>query len=171
MSVLNNNLLFAWLSDAPFRHWVYLPAGFRLIAIMLFGWLGVAGIAIGQTAAWLTRGIEGINLFDATVLGTARALSIWFGLWLYAAITKVRSPWSNLSWTHVPFLITFVCVLSAFISELSLHWVGLGNPDQLVRNTLLSAIGATLGSLVVVILVLWLRRSYLAYQRMPDNEP
>jgi hypothetical protein len=170
MSVLNNNLLFAWLSDAPFRHWVYLPAGFRLIAIMLFGWLGVAGIAIGQTLAWLTRGIDGLSLGDAALLGTIRAMSVWAGLAIYAALTKVRAPWENLSWTHVPFLISFVSLFSAFVTEATLYWFGLSDLQTLVRDALLSSIGAILGSLIVVALVLWLRRSYLASARKPDSD-
>jgi hypothetical protein len=170
MSVLNNNLLFAWSSDAPYRHWVYLPAGLRLIAIMLFGWLGVAGIAIGQTLAWLTRGIDGLSFGDAALLGSIRALSIWAGLALYAAVTKVRAPWENLSWTHVPFLITFVSLFSAFIAETALYWFDLSDAHTLVRNALLSSIGAILGSLIVVVLVLWLRRSYLASKPRPGSD-
>jgi len=50
-----------WLNDAlfngvevdPFVSWVFLPAAIRMLAVMVFGWAGVAGLFIGS---WITIG-------------------------------------------------------------------------------------------------------------------
>lgn len=45
--LLNNSLLFFWAQDgSTYRYWIYLPGGFRLVLIMLFGWRGLIGVTI-----------------------------------------------------------------------------------------------------------------------------
>ena len=43
-----NDVLFAAVEVDAFTSWVFLPAAIRVLAVMLFGWAGIAGLFLGS---------------------------------------------------------------------------------------------------------------------------
>ena len=43
-----NDVLFAAVEVDAFTSWVFLPAAIRVVAVMLFGWAGIAGLFLGS---------------------------------------------------------------------------------------------------------------------------
>ncbi|HZX28748.1 MAG TPA: hypothetical protein VFF16_16870 [Telluria sp.] len=93
LTYLLNGWLFGHLEFATGIHWVYLPAGVRLLAVLLFGTAGVLGLLLASSLVcflWLfpydvTRALAGgiaaaaapwlVNLCDRRVFGLRPSLS------------------------------------------------------------------------------------------------
>lgn len=92
----------AWLfSLAEYSHfisWVFLPAGVRLLAVLLLGWRGVAGIFIGSI---LTNDAS-ISVFSL-VLSAISALAPYFAV--HFCQRFLRLPWTLQGLTYKQLLI------------------------------------------------------------------
>lgn len=42
-----NQLLFDGTRNSRWTHWIFIPAAVRIIAVMLLGWRGAAGLVLG----------------------------------------------------------------------------------------------------------------------------
>ena len=70
-----NDWMFSSVERTPFINWVFLPAALRVVAVLLLGWRGVAGLFLG---ALLTNRPEwGVNLMDTLALSTLSAAAPW----------------------------------------------------------------------------------------------
>ena len=164
--VINNELLFFWAADTDYRYWFYPPAGVRLAIVLLLGWPGLCGYFIAILALY----VGGIVLEDATftqgfLVALGRTASIWLALMAYGAITRVKTPWDELTWGHLPFLALFVSLVSGVVAHLVRSVLGVDQFDNLVRDVALNVFGDTLGSIVVLAFILWMRKAYREYVR------
>lgn len=168
--LINNELLFFWAADTSYRYWFYPPAGIRLVLIMLLGWPGVAGYFVAALALLSSNLVPEIAQYEhALYLAAGRAISIWVALVGYGWITGVKRPWRNLTWQHVPFLALFVSAVSATVAYLLKWGIGLESLNDLIRNVSLNVLGDTLGTIVVLVIAIRLRRAYRDYQRQQGN--
>lgn len=163
-SVVVSNELFFWTKDTSYRHWFYPPAGIRLIMIMLLGWPGLIGYFIAAVAVISSNLIPEITSFhQAVCVAAARALFIWIGIVIYGKVTGVKNPWNKLTWAHVPFLAGFVSLMSATAAHITRATLGIEGWDSLVRGIALNVLGDTLGSMVVLFILIKLRQDYLRH--------
>ena len=159
-----NTTVFAWAKDSEFAYYIWLPAGLRLLIIMLFGWTGVLAVTLGFFFAF-TPHVAG-NLSDASllILGFVRAVSVYGALWAYGRVTGIKFPWNYITWTHIPFLALFTIIAN----QIAFHSVhALLSADSyapLLRNITLATLSNMLGVLVFLALALVFRRSYLKYK-------
>ena len=161
--LINNFLLFFWAADggASYRYWIYPPAGVRLALILLLGWQGLLGYFIAMLAL-IVGGVfpELDSLEDAIVVAAGRALSIWAALLAYGRITGVKTPWERLTSRHLPALALFVSVLSAAVACLLKVWLGVELLEDFARNVSLTVLGDTLGTIIVLAILIRLRKAY-----------
>ncbi len=159
--VISNELLFYWAADTTYRYWFYPPAGVRLALILLLGWPGLLGY-FTAVLALVSGGIvlEDAEFYEAFWIALVRTLSIWLALIAYGAITHVKTPWEKLTWMHLPFLALFISAISGAAAHLARSALGIDALDTLVRDVSLTVFGDTLGSIVVLSLVLWMRKAY-----------
>jgi len=161
--LIKNSLLFSWAADggASYRYWIYPPAGVRLALILLLGWQGLLGYFIAVLAL-IASGVfpELDSLEDAIVVAAGRALSIWAALLAYGRITGVKTPWERLTSRHLPALALFVSVLSAAVACLLKVWLGVELLEDFARNVSLNVLGDTLGTIIVLAILIQLRKAY-----------
>ena len=76
--------LFAYFEYNPRVYWVFLPAGIRMIAVFIFGWVGVLGLFIGSI---ITNEVElsGYVIYLAAISAMSpivakRACKWWFNI-------------------------------------------------------------------------------------------
>jgi integral membrane sensor domain MASE1 len=161
--LINNSLLFSWAADggASYRYWIYPPAGVRLALILLLGWQGLLGYFIAMLAL-IASGVfpELDSLEHALVIAAGRALSIWAALLAYGSITGVETPWERLTSRHLPALALFVSVWSAAVACLLKVWLGVELLEDFARNVSLTVLGDTLGTIIVLAVLIRLRKDY-----------
>lgn len=168
--LINNTLLFSWAADSSYRHWIYPPAGIRLVLIMLLGWPALAGLAIATLAQAYSDLIPQITRFDdAMLVAIVRVASIWLSLKTYGWITKVKSPWRDLTWVHVPFLALFVNTVSDIALSMAYVYLGIENLDTFVRNVALYVFGDTVGTILVLMILIKLRQAYTKSHAMQSK--
>jgi len=170
--LINNNLLFFWAQDSSYRYWIYLPAGVRLVLVMLFGWRGLIGLAIAVTAIGFSKLVPEIERMDHAVLAAiVRAGSIWLAFEFYGRVTKIKSPWGALTWAHVPFLALFVSSFSAIAVTLLLIYLELETMEAFARNVTAWVLGDTVGTMIVLAVVIGLRHSYVKWKSKIKGAP
>ena len=70
-----NDLLFAKLALSDHVSWVFLPAALRLVAVLLFGLVGAAGLFVGALLTQLNAGSP--DVAEAVALASISALAPW----------------------------------------------------------------------------------------------
>lgn len=168
--LINNELLFFWAADTSYRHWFYPPAGVRLILIMLLGWPGFVGYFIAALAiVYGDLTPEVVEFQAAFMIAATRALSLWVGLVSYGKLSGIKSPWDRLEWHHVPFLSLWVSLVSASAAHIARYLLDIEGAEEIVRNVILNVLGDTLGTIVVLWIVIRLRRDYRQYMNAAVN--
>jgi hypothetical protein len=142
-----NELLFARLEFAPGINWIYLPAGLRLLCILLFGTAGAIGLLL---ASWLVcffyffpddylRSFVGGVLASAAPYLVYRIAQHFYGLHINLV---------NLSPRRL-----LLCVLAYALASPLLHhlwFASQGYPGNLVSGFAVMATGDLLGTLIVI---------------------
>jgi hypothetical protein len=75
-----NRKIFGTLERAPGAHWIFLPAGFRPLAVLLFNKAGAVGLAVGT---WVTvTGSPGTTHAQALAHALVNGGATWAGVTL-----------------------------------------------------------------------------------------
>jgi integral membrane sensor domain MASE1 len=137
---------------------------------MLFGWRGLIGLVIAVTAIGFSKLVAEIDRIDYAFLAAiVRASSIWLALEVYGRVTNIKSPWDGLTWIPVPFLAVFVSVTTATAVSLLFVSFGIEQMDSFVRNVTAWVLGDTVGTVIVLVIVINLRQSYLRWRSKPKD--
>lgn len=165
---LNNEVLFQWTEEEEFVHWVFVPAGIRILLVMLFGWRAALGMALGSVPSVLEV-LPGAGTGMVAVTAVATGLMPWISVQLFSSRTGVRYPWHDLVWWHLP----VVAALSAFTNSAMLNGqlilVGLEPPRELPVNLLAVMIGDLMGALVLLLATVSLVRLLRTRGAAPDG--
>ena len=94
-----------------FLYAIYLLAGFRLVAVILFGWLGVFGIFLG----YLLSGyfLRGFNIQDAICLGGLSSIAPYIAYKIWKIILNKTNDFLNVSFIDLFYLIMLSSIFSA----------------------------------------------------------
>ena len=155
---INNHLLFFWLEDSPFRHWIYLPMGLKLFLIMLFGTRAFFGIALGIAVAMLSENL-GISFIDALAIGMSSAVSILLSVKLFSYLTGVSYPWVKLKFYHLPMLAIFSVVFNSVVLYQLYRLTGLEDRLDWQNDILIEVTGRFLGTFIFIYLAVLLRNN------------
>ena len=110
-----NDSLFGQFSHSIRAHWIFLPAGFRPIIILLFDKVGAAGLVLGGylTVMGTTGGDEGHAAMLSVILGATPWLAVSIG----KRILPIPSDLSGLTPRHI----ISVCVLCSTFNAVLLN--------------------------------------------------
>jgi len=155
---INNQLLFPWAEYGQFHYWLFLPAGLKLLFLMLFGWRGVIGVAIAITAIALNE-LKDINIINAFVIGGVSSLVSFFALTGASRMVKVGFPWSDLRWYHLGFIVVVVSLLDSMAIHLTLAFVAIDSVVGTTQDILISSFARSLGTFAFLtgLMLLWKR--------------
>jgi hypothetical protein len=142
-----NEWLFTRLEFVPGINWVYLPAGMRLLCVLLFGNAGAVGLLL---VSWLACFFyffpdDYIRSFMGGVLATAAPV---FANLVAQRVFGLQASLSNLSPARL-----LACIVLYSIANPLLHhiWFALhGGVDDLVNSFMVMFIGDLNGTLIVV---------------------
>ncbi|MBU3581199.1 hypothetical protein ICN19_04100 [Polynucleobacter sp. AP-Capit-er-40B-B4] len=94
-----------------FLYAIYLLAGFRLLAVILFGWVGVLGIFLG----YLLSGyfLRGFDIQDAICLGGLSSIAPYIAYQIWKIILKKTNDFLNVNFIDLFYLIMLSSTISA----------------------------------------------------------
>lgn len=145
-TIILNELLFARLEFAPGINWIYLPAGVRLLCVLLFAEAGAAGLLV---ASWLVCFFHFFpnDPVRSFVGGVLAALAPYLAYQVLLA-SGMRASLRGMDGKRL----LGCAALFAFASPAMHHaWFALqGTHDDLWRGFLAMAMGDFAGSLIVL---------------------
>ncbi len=142
-----NEILFARLEFAPGINWIYLPAGLRLLCVLLFGTAGAIGLLI---ASWLVCFFYFFqdNYLRSFMGGVLAAAAPYFVYRVAQRFYGLDINLINLSPQRL-----LVCVLAYALASPLLHhlwFASQGQTGNLWSGFVVMAIGDLLGTLIVI---------------------
>ena len=163
--LINNEILFPALEFDRYRYILFVPAGLKLLSIMLFGWRAVIGVGLGRAAVTLNE-FPGIPLLSGLAFGGCVAVSTWAGIMLASRTLRITYPWHDLGWRHLLVIVLVSSLLDAVAFNLAMVWIGQEQLDpDLVSDMLLGFVGRVVGAFAFMALALELKRRLLASTR------
>ena len=164
--VISNHLLFPWAEDEPFRYWFHPAAGARLLLIMLFGIPAVIAVGVGSAAIYISPIVPQVDEYGpALLLGFSESFGLFLVLVIYGKLTRMKFPWSGITWQHIPFIAIFANLGVSLLSNLCRIILDISDPLTFQRDVSLTLTGDILGSIFFLFLLFFIRKSYLAYTR------
>ncbi len=163
---------------APFVAIVFFPAGVRTLAVLVFGWRGALGVAIGTliTYLWFFDDLhETVNLFNGVMLALASGFSALLVFKLVQWWQRIPTDLHNLRLKHILIIVISQGLLSATLHQLIYH-ASVISPfyekqtlDVCLQSWLAMAVGDTLGSMLLLYTIAIAAR--WAIQRATYSEP
>jgi len=154
-----NREYFNFFKISDFIYWLYIPAGYRLIAVMLFGWIGALGVAI----AYGIRGYfyRGFPVETALVLALLYGLAPLIAYQIWKKLFNVSTELNELS----PMNIFWLSTLSALINGLfRIFYFKYAHLPHGISELCLLFVGNILGTFVILYLVKFLA-GYFAFKQ------
>lgn len=150
-----NKRYFSFLQVSDFVYSIYWLSGIRLIAVILFGWLGVVGIGIGYIVGGIS--IRGFEPQDALALGILSALAPLIAYRIWQHYTKIDNDFRDVGLWQLCTLVLLHSVLTAIFRNA--YFYSAGKPNGLTQIlTLFSANIA--GTFLLLYVFRYLRHFY-----------
>jgi len=142
-----NHFLFSDFQFTQRVHWVYLPGGLRLLLVLLFFDLGVAGIFIGSLMMNYVYFFDGDHVF-AVAVSALVAFSPWLTRFLSLQWFDLGENLTGLSLA----IIFKMALLLAVLSSLMLQcWFYInGKTSDFLNSFMVMALGKFAGTLIVL---------------------
>ncbi len=143
-----NREYFAFFKISDFIYWLYIPAGYRLIVVIVFGWEGALGVAI----AYGIRGYfyRGFSIETSLVLAPLYGLAPLIAYQAWKKLFNISSELNGLS----PINIFWLSSLSALINGLfRIFYFEYAHLPHGLYELCLMFVGNLLGTFVILYLV------------------
>jgi hypothetical protein len=129
--------------------WIYLPSGIRLVAVVIFGWLGAAGIFFGWIFCHVFNNEK--TLYECMFIGVISGLTALISLRIWRLAFGVNEVLVQL---NLRLLVSLV-IVSAFISALVrfAYIFSVDSKASLLEIFTVGFIGDILGSFIVLYLI------------------
>lgn len=146
---LVNDWLFQFVAVSQYISWVFLPAAVRMLAVLLAGWTGVAGLFLGSLVTGL-YGFYGASLGQVVVLAGLSAFAPMLAFIVCAHLLGLRADLQGLSAMQLVVL-SFVCAL--FTAGLhSVHLYAFGAVEAFFEAFIPMFVGDLVGTIAVLYL-------------------
>lgn len=149
-AVLFQRTFFPWLSHAPGIDIVFMPAGVRLVLLMIGGFYSAVGVGLGSLPFLRPE-------FGVTDAGDIAALTFSSGFFPYIALLAtqrmlaISSNLENIRPLHLPFIALGVALGSSLLHNVLFAALGLQLWSQLPEHSLAMVTGDFTGSLLALI--------------------
>lgn len=152
-----NMMFFSHFESSKFINWVFIPAGIRLIAVLLFGFYGVIGLFIG---AMMTSHYVGIGFDTAIMVSLISGINPYLSITATKYCLKVDALMRGMDAKQLLTLSFFAALFNGLSHNLYFHlFMGKGS----IADCINMFIGDLIGSLIVLfsfsLLIKWLRKS------------
>ena len=142
-----NDWLFSQVAISVYASWIFLPAALRMLAVLLCGWVGVAGLFIGSLmTAFYTHGFADPGML--VVLAGLSALAPMMAYLLCIRWFNWQSDLRGLSATQLVVLSLLVALIGA--SMHNLHLIGIGAIDSFGPTFVTMFVGDMAGTFIVL---------------------
>ncbi len=152
-----NTLAFSHFETSKFINWVFIPAGVRLVSVLLFGIYGVLGLFFG---ALMTGSQTGLELNAIIAISLISAINPYLAVNLAKYCLKVDSLMQGLNAKQLLTISFFAALFNGLSHNLYFH---LYIRESSILNCINMFIGDFVGSLIVLytfaLLIKWLRKS------------
>ena len=130
-------------------HWIYLPAGIRILAVAIYGWVGVVGIMLGWVFCHIFGGEKTLSesLYFGFISGFSAYLSLLVWQWYFQINSSLDSITSRLA--------VYLVLICAFVSTL-IRYAYLFSIDPLTpffQVFTIGLIGDIVGSFIVLYMI------------------
>lgn len=142
-----NMSLFSGLLQTHYITWIFLPAGLRLVTILLFGEIAVLGLFIG---ALLSGAILKIGLFASIALSLISAINPYISVNITRHLLRVDALLNNLSALQL-LTLSFTSALFSGVGH-NIYFYAVNISKQPFTDTLAMFIGDFVGCLILLYL-------------------
>ena len=154
--------VFSFVALDDLTHLIYLPAGIRLLAVAIYGWLGIVGIILGWVFCHLLSDEK--TFLESLMLGFISGLTAYTAFRVWQVWFKINNALEGLNSRLAIFLVLISAGLSAVVRYLYLNSIDPLTPFLPVF--LVGLIGDILGAFAVLYLIkglLYITRRYRTY--------
>lgn len=140
-----NNFLFSQIEELSLTNWIFLPAGLRLISILLFGFNAVVGLLIGNLITITHLDLKSDYVFFISLIS---AINPYLAFQISKSLLKVNITLVGLTTRQL----LLMCIIYAFVNSLShnVYFYFTGINQEFLINTIKMLIGDLIGSLLVI---------------------
>lgn len=153
---LNNQILFAGSQIGSFQNWIFLPAGLKLLLLMLFGWRAAIALSLSIATIVLSE-LRTIPISVSILIGLFGGLTPYFVFVILSKLLNLSYPWNGLKFKDIVTISVFIGVVEAFIQRVGLNFIGVETWDNLLKDSVLVAIGRILGTFLFLGLAIWIK--------------
>ena len=150
-----SGVVFSYLEYNHETFWVFLPAGVRLVAVMLFGWVGVVGLFIGSA---LTN--DDVRLSHVLLLSAVSSLAPKLALIVGRRLLNLNPTLDSLNPIDLIILALIASCFNAIMTVSLFHLLG---ESQLLFNLVPMFLGDLVGTFMLFYLAVfgfWLARRW-----------
>lgn len=150
-----NDLLFEAIEVSGFINWIFLPAGLRILAVLLLGWRGVAGLFVGAMLTNLSD--QALSFQQSLLLASVSALAPLIAVRVVSTVLHIAPDLKGLTFSG---LAAFALAGAAFSTLLHNFYFLMSNQAHAWAAGLVSMlVGDVAGTLIILHLgALMLRR-------------
>ena len=130
--------------------WIYLPAGLRLLLILIFGLAGAIGIAVASFAISYF-GVFLPDLATCIGIGLISGFAPLLAQWLVIANVNISSDLSNLSLQKIAFCVVVYAFMSAGLHQIWFELRGLESGS--LNHFLVMFVGDIAGSILLIAVI------------------
>jgi len=143
-----NTSFFGFLQVSPFIASIYWLSGVRIVAVILFGWLGVIGLIVGYFIGGVY--IRGFNPQDAIILGILSALAPMIAYKTWQKINDIKDDFDGVSFYE---LISLVLLYSFIVTSFRGSYFFLTGRPSDPYNLALIFSSNVLGAIIMMYLI------------------
>lgn len=145
---LANKYLMAGTHVAPGIDLVFLPAGFRLLLVIVFGIWGALGIAIADPLMFLVEFQQG-SVIEVVINALISGFAPYITVRVFCRAAGIQGSLAQLRPIHLPLLALAVSVVTPLLFNLHYLLSGRSQPDLFLHNFTAMMTGDFLGCLLV----------------------
>ncbi len=160
-----NALLFHKAFLSPLVSWVFLPAGIKIVSVIVFDELGVLGLFVGALATYYLNNLSAGN---PLILAAVSASSPFVAIHVSKYLLKLDDLCSGMSGTHLLIISFIYAVTNTLFHELYLG-VHMRNLVGFANNQFVMFCGDLLGALLLLF-IMSLSIKYLRYSYKNPSE-
>lgn len=157
VSYLVNGWVMSWAEQAPGISLVFLPAGLRLVALMVGGAWAASGISLGALIC-ISVEFPGMDIGPALAISLAAGFAPYVALLVACRSLGVRSNLSNLAARDLPVIALAAAAVSALLHNLLFWSFSMIESHDFAGHFAAMVAGDFVGSLLVMAAVVALLR-------------
>jgi len=143
-----NDVLFANLEHHRSAHWIFLPAGLRLLSILLLGSIGAIGIFLGSLLVAISMGqITPLGIIVESLISAGAPLLTYYVALRYGLSVNLK----NLNAKSLFVLATLFAAASALMH--SIWYATQGIAESFATSFLAMFVGNLLGTIIVLYII------------------